>query len=64
MLGLRLSEGINLDYIKKTFGVDLLVTKQKEISELKKLNLIEIKNNNLSALKGFRVLNQIILMLV
>lgn len=64
MLGLRLSEGINLDYIKKNFNVDLLVTKQKEISDLKKLRLIELKNNHLIAVNGFNVLNQIILMLV
>ena len=64
MLGLRLTEGINLTQIKNTFGVDLLKSKQAEISELKNLGLIELNNNMLTAKNGFNVLNQIILKLV
>lgn len=64
MLGLRLADGINLEHLKVKFGVDLLKEKKNEIKQLLDLELIEIKNNHLTAQKGFNVLNQIILMLV
>ena len=64
MLGLRLAKGVNLNRIKKNFGIDLLETKKEEINKLINLDLIQIKDNHLSCKNGFNVLNQIILMLI
>lgn len=65
MLKLRTKEGIDLQFIKDIYYIDLLNLKNKEIEELKKYELIDIKNNHLFATdKGYKVLNQIILDLV
>lgn len=65
MLGLRTSQGINLDKISKDFGVDLLSTKEKEIKYLKDNGFIDLKDNYLFATDlGFTVLNRVILELV
>ena len=65
MLGLRTSKGIDLEKIKKTFGVDILSTKEKEIRYLRDNGFISIKGKYLSATDlGFTVLNRVILELV
>lgn len=65
MLGLRTSKGIDLEKIKKTFGVDILSTKEKEIRYLRDNGYISIKGKYLSATDlGFTVLNRVILELV
>lgn len=65
MLGLRLKNGIDVSYLKEKFDYDILKEKSLTIEKLKKLNLIEIKNNRLYATDlGFYVLNTIILELI
>lgn len=65
MLGLRTSHGIDLNKIKKEFGVDLLFTKEKEIKYLQDNGFIDIKDGFLFATDlGFTVLNRVILELV
>ena len=65
MLGLRTSKGIDLEKIKKDFGVDLLSTKEKEIKYLQDNGFITINGKYLSATDvGFTVLNRVILELV
>lgn len=65
MLGMRLKDGIDLNYLKNDLGYDLLNIKQKEIEKLKNLGLIDIVNDQLFATdSGFYVLNAIILELV
>ena len=65
MLSLRTKDGIDLIDFEKQFGVDLLKKKKAEIEELSKNKFIEIKNNRLLCTDaGFKLLNQIIVMLV
>ena len=65
MLGLRTKDGIDLEYIKKEFDEDLLISKKSQIEYLLNNQLIEIQNNHLYATaEGFHVLNKIILDLV
>ena len=65
MLSLRTFKGINLSKYSELFAEDLLKIKEKEIQELKNLNLIEQTEDCVKATKkGFEVLNQIILKLV
>ena len=47
MLSLRTSKGLNLDEFNKKFNQNLLQTKTETIKNLKKLKLIEIKDNHL-----------------
>ena len=62
MLGLRKVEGIDLQYIKKYFKVDLLVDKAPNIQQLTNFGLIKIQNGKLFATDyGFNLLNKIIL---
>lgn len=62
MTGLRKQSGISLDEYERFFDEDLLVIKQKEIANLFKNQLVDIKDNRLFATdKGFEFLNQIIL---
>lgn len=65
MLGLRKSEGIKLGYIKKHFGMDLLMTKNEIIAKYIQLGLVKVENDYLSVTDdGMKVLNKIILDLV
>ncbi len=65
MLGLRKSEGIKLGYIKKHFGIDLLMTKTEIVEKYKDMGLIKVENDYLSVTNdGMKVLNKIILDLV
>jgi len=65
MLGLRKSEGINLQKYKELFAENLEIIKAKEINFLLQNNLIKIVNGNLCATNlGFKVLNQIVLKLI
>lgn len=65
MLGLRLKEGIDLNYVKKEFKCDLLKEKENSIKKLTKLNLIEVKDNRLYLKDdGYYVLNAIIIELI
>lgn len=65
MLKLRTAEGLELDRLKKEYGVDLLRSKADTVAEFTQLNLIEIKSGFLRLTDdGFKVLNKIILELV
>ena len=65
MLNLRTDEGLNLQYLKKHFDVDLLKDKNDEIESLKKAGLIEIKDSVMVAtFSGMMVLDTIILKLL
>ena len=65
MLGLRLKQGIDIDYLKNELNYDILNVKSAEINKLKNLELIDINNGRLFATdKGFYVLNAIIIDLV
>ena len=62
MLNLRTDEGLNLQYLKEHFDVDLLKDKNDEIESLKKAGLIEIKDSVMVAtFSGMMVLDTIIL---
>lgn len=65
MLGLRKVEGVKLGFIKKHFGVDLMMTKNDVITKYIDLGLLRLENDYLSATdEGFKVLNKIILDIV
>lgn len=65
MLGMRKSNGINLDEFAQKFHYRLEIEKAKEIDFLLKNKFIEIINSNLFATEeGFKVLNQIIINLL
>lgn len=65
MLGLRKTEGIKLGYIRKHFGIDLLMTKAEIVEKYKDMGLIKVDNDYLSVINdGMKVLNKIILDLV
>ena len=65
MLGLRTSQGIDLQKFECDFGFDLLKEKQKQIEDLINDDFIKIENNKLFCTdKGFELLNQVILQLV
>ena len=58
MMGLRINEGINLNYINEKLGMNLNSEKLKYLKEYK---FISLKNNRLKLLlKGKLVLNKII----
>ncbi|MEE2621773.1 MAG: coproporphyrinogen III oxidase, partial [Pseudomonadota bacterium] len=58
MMGLRINEGINLNYINEKLGMNLNSEKLKYLEEYK---FISLKNNRLKLLlKGKLVLNKII----
>ena len=62
MLGLRKTEGIDLNQIKTKFKVDLLKEKEKIINKFIEDGFVKIKSNRLMATSlGFTVLNKIIL---
>lgn len=65
MLGLRLKQGIDTNYLKNNLNYDILNIKSNEINKLINLGLIEINNGRLFATdNGFYVLNAIIVELV
>lgn len=65
MLGLRKADGIKLGFIKKHFGIDLLMTKNDVVEKYKNMGLIKVENDYLSVTDdGMKVLNKIILDLV
>lgn len=65
MLGLRKTDGIKLGYIKKHFGIDLLMTKNDTIEKYKHMGLLKVENGYLFVTDdGMKVLNKIILDLV
>ena len=65
MLGLRLKDGIDLNFLKNEFNYDLLSLKKDNINKLLNLKLIEINNDRLFATDGgFYVLNSIIIELI
>lgn len=65
MLGLRTRYGINLENIKRGFGINLIESKKSEIDYFLKLKLISISDNILTVTDmGMSVLNKIILELV
>ncbi len=66
MLSLRTMNGLNVDEYKAEFGVNILQTKNKELTNLVKNGFLVIdKNNNIKATdKGYLVLNRIIVELI
>lgn len=61
MLGLRLKEGINFNYIKEQFNIDLIKTKGNKIQNLISMGYGNIQNNNFNlTTKGFLISNYII----
>ncbi len=65
MLNLRTNEGLNLKSLKEEYGVDLLKTKEQEIKDFIKQNLVVLKNDTLIATyQGMMILDQIILKLI
>ena len=65
MLGLRTYEGINLRKVLREYGVDLFKTKEKEIIEMMKEDLVFCKNDHLIATyQGMMILDSIILKLI
>ena len=64
MLGLRQACGVSLNELKK-LGVDLLLDKANEISELKSHNLIDCNDNYIwVSEENFGVVNAIVLKLI
>lgn len=62
MLSLRRREGIDLTAFKNEFNEDLLTSCFKQIENLRKLNMIEIKDNHIVVKESkFELLNSIIL---
>lgn len=62
MLGLRKTDGINLNYIKKHFGIDLRLTKHDILDKYERMGLVKLEINNLVVTpQGMHVLNKIIL---
>ena len=62
MLSLRRREGIDLTAFKNEFNEDLLSRCSKQIENLRKLNMIEIKDNHIVVKESkFELLNSIIL---
>ena len=58
MMGLRINEGINLDFLNKRFGMFL---NKEKLKYLKDYNFVSLKNNKLRLLlKGKLVLNKIV----
>ena len=65
MLGLRTADGIDLAEIKDVYGIDLKLTRKKQLENLLKLGLIKVVYEKISATDlGFTVLNKIIVELV
>ena len=62
MLNLRTNEGLDLDYIKKEFGVNLMQTHQEEIDDLIRRKYVYLKDNRLIATyEGMMILDSLIL---
>ena len=65
MLGLRLTKGVSINYIKDRFKVDLLKDKANQIEKYLKLGFLKVKDGYIYVTyDGMKVLNQIILDLV
>ena len=65
MLGLRTSDGIDLQKLKETCDFDLLAERQKQIDDLLEQQLVKVQDGRLFCTdRGFEVLNQIVLELV
>ena len=64
MLNLRTNEGLDLDYIKKEFDVNLMQTHQEEIDDLVQRKYVYLKDNHLIATyEGMMILDTLILKL-
>lgn len=65
MLGLRLKDGISLSEYKERFGVDFLDGREKVITELSNLGLVNLSEDTLSLTeRGFYVSNSILIKLL
>ena len=65
MLGLRKTNGINLEIIKDRYNIDLIKIKGDTINKYLSLNMLRLNNNQLTPTdEGFNVLNKIILDIV